>query len=122
MILGRRDKSQRRRDATKDKVQILSHGALDFVMLGDLRGVAHLERPYWRAFARRTSARSGAATELLGQSLHSELQRNLFALQLEDSPLQGLDRLLQLFQLVVMPIRTSPRSFESPSDALVKRE
>src|ERR1700753_2620324 len=64
----------------KDKVQILSHGALDFMMLGDLRDVAHLVRPSWRSFARRTSARSGAVTESLGQLLHSELQRDLLAL------------------------------------------
>src|SRR6201992_2067347 len=91
-------------------------------MLSDLRGVAHLIRHHWRAFARHTSARSGAATELLGQSLHPELQRNLLALQLENSPLQLLDRILQLLQLVAMPIRPSPCGIESPGDALVERE
>ena len=104
MILGRCDKVDDVATRQKHRVGILGYWARDFVMLGDLRGVAHLVRPYWRAFARRTSARSGAATESLGQSLHSELQRDLFALQLEDSPLQALNRLLQLFQLVAMPI------------------
>ena len=66
-IIGTSRQSQRRRDATKDKAQILSHGALDFVMLGDLRGVAHLVRPSWRSFARRTRARSGAATDTGGK-------------------------------------------------------
>src|ERR1700753_549862 len=101
---------------------MLGYRTLDFMMLSDLRGVAHLVRPYWRAFARCTSARSGAATESLRQSLHSELQRDLLALQLENSPLQALDQVLQPLQLVAMPIRMSPRSLEPPGDALVKRE
>src|ERR1700753_1337207 len=101
---------------------MLGYGTLDFAMLCDLRGVAHLARHHWRAFARRTSVCSGAATDLLGQLLHPELQRDLLALQLENSPLQLLDQILQLLQLVAMPIRTSPCSIESPGHALVKRE
>src|ERR1700753_4269766 len=101
---------------------MLGYRTLDFMMLSDLRGVAHLVRPYWRAFARCTSARSGAATESLRQSLHSELQGDLLALQLENSPLQLLDRLLQLFQPVAMPICPLPRSLEPLGDALVEHK
>ena len=54
--------------------------------------------------------------------LHAELQRDLLTLQLEKPPLQLLDRVLQLLQLVAMPIRPSPRGIESPSDALVERK
>src|ERR1700753_3723293 len=59
------------------------------------------------------SAHSGAATELLGQALHAELQHDLLALQLEKSPLQLLDQVLQLLQLVAMPIRTSPHGIDT---------
>ena len=68
------------------------------------------------------SAHFGAATESLGQALHAELQRDLLALQLENSPLQLLEPVLQLLQFVAMPICTLPRSIESPGDALVERE
>src|SRR6201992_2652219 len=68
------------------------------------------------------SARSGAATESLAQALHTELQRNLLALQLKKPPLQHLDRVLQLLQLIAMPICPSPHSIKSLSDVLVDRE
>ena len=98
---------------------MLKDGAQDITIFDNVRGVTHLVQNSQRAIARRTSACSRAATELLGHTFHTKLQHNLVALQLKKSPLQLLDHVLQPLEFVVMPIHLSPQDREPLGDTLV---
>ena len=101
---------------------MLKDGAQDITIFDNVRGVTHLVQNSQRAIARRTSACSRAATELLGHTFHTKLQHNLVALQLKKSPLQLLDHVLQPLEFVVMPIHLSPCNTEPLGDMLVNCE
>src|ERR1700753_323918 len=104
----------------KNTIRILRGWSYNVMILGRLRGVAHLIRKLQRAVARRASARSRAPAELLRHPLQPELQHDLLSLQLKNTFLQVPDHILESLDDYPVPVHTALHRGELAIDAILQ--